>query len=95
MIFNGTNDDSRPYSGITGYMMSVDQTVSYWSNYNNTDSSPQTNIEGNIENYSYLNGNSSTTVELFKIVNGYHSWFNLSFNGNTTEELMWNFFSQN
>ena len=27
MIFNGTIDYSRPYNGIAGYMMSVDQTV--------------------------------------------------------------------
>ena len=93
MIFNGTNDYSRPYNGIAGYMMSVDQTVAYWSQYNNTDSSPQTNIVGDIENYTYLNGDNNTTVDLFKIVNGGHYWFNLSYNGNSIEELMWNFFS--
>ena len=93
MIFNGTNDYSRPYNGIAGYMMSVDQTVAYWSQYNNTDSSPQTNIVGDIENYTYLNGDNNTTIDLFKIVNGGHYWFNLSYNGNSIEELMWNFFS--
>lgn len=95
MIFNGTIDYSRPYNGIDGYMMSVDQTVAYWSQYNNTDSSPQTNIIGDIENYSYLNGDNNTIVDLFKIVNGDHYWFNLSYNGNSIEELMWNFFSSN
>ena len=95
MIFNGTNDFSRPYNGIAGYMMGVDQTVSYWSQYNNTDSSPQTNFEGQIENYTYLNGDNYTIVDLFKIVNGDHDWFNLSYNGNSMEELMWNFFSSN
>ena len=93
MIFNGTIDYSRPYNGIAGYMMSVDQTVAYWSQYNNTDSSPQTNIVGDIENYTYLNGDNNTTVDLFKIVNGGHYWFSLSYNGNSMEELMWNFFS--
>ena len=95
MIFNGTIDYSRPYNGIAGYMMSVDQTVAYWSQYNNTDSSPQTNIVGDIENYTYLNGDNNTTVDLFKIVNGDHYWFTLSYNGNSMEELMWNFFSSN
>ena len=95
MIFNGTIDYSRPYNGIDGYMMSVDQTVAYWSQYNNTDSSPQTNIVGDIENYTYLNGDNNTIVDLFKIVNGDHYWFNLSYNGNSMEELMWNFFSSN
>ena len=93
MIFNGTIDYSRPYNGIAGYMMSVDQTVAYWSQYNNTDSSPQTNIVGDIENYTYLNGDNNSTVDLFKIVNGGHYWFSLSYNGNSMEELMWNFFS--
>ena len=95
MIFNGTIDYSRPYNGIAGYMMSVDQTVAYWSQYNNTYSSPQTNIVGDIENYTYLNGDNNTTVDLFKIVNGDHYWFTLSYNGNSMEELMWNFFSSN
>ena len=95
MIFNGTIDYSRPYNGIDGYMMGVDQTVAYWSQYNNTDSSPQTNIVGDIENYTYLNGDNNTSVDLFKIVNGDHYWFNLSYNGNSMEELMWNFFSNN
>ena len=95
MIFNGTIDYSRPYNGIAGYMMSVDQTVAYWAQYNNTDSSPQTNIVGDIENYTYLNGDNNTTVDLFKIVNGDHYWFTLSYNGNSMEELMWNFFSSN
>ena len=95
MIFNGTIDYSRPYNGIAGYMMSVDQTVAYWSQYNNTDSSPQTNIVGDIENYTYLNGDNNTSVDLFKIVNGDHYWFSLSYNGNSMEELMWNFFSSN
>ena len=76
-------------------MMGVDQTVAYWSQYNNTDSSPQTNIVGDIENYTYLNGDNNTSVDLFKIVNGDHYWFSLSYNGNSMEELMWNFFSSN
>ena len=71
------------------------QTVAYWSQYNNTDSSPQTNIVGDIENYTYLNGDNDTSVDLFKIVNGDHYWLNLSYNGNSMEELMWNFFSSN
>lgn len=95
MIFNGTNDGSRPYNGIQGYMMSVDSTVAYWSQYNNTDSSPQTNVVGNIENYTYLNGDNNSTVDLFKLVNGDHVWFNLSYNGNSMEQLIWNFFSNN
>jgi poly(3-hydroxybutyrate) depolymerase len=95
MLFNGTIDYSRPYNGIDGYMMSVDQTVAYWTQYNNTDSSPQTNIVGDIENYTHLNGDNNTIVDLFKIVNGDHYWFNLTYNGNSMEELMWNFFSSN
>ncbi len=93
-IFNGTNDGSRPYTGISGWMMSVDQSISYWSSYNNTDSSPQTNIQGSIENYSYDNGDNNTEVELFKIVNGGHDWFNLNYNGLSLEEIMWSFFSE-
>ena len=93
-IFNGTIDGSRPYTGISGWMMSVDQSVAYWSNYNNTDSSPQTNVQGNVEHYTYENGDNNSEVELFKIVNGDHYWFNLNYNDLTLEEIMWDFFSK-
>jgi polyhydroxybutyrate depolymerase len=94
MVFNGTSDDSRPYNGIEGYMMPVDDTITYWVGYNNTDSNPQTGTEGSIEYFSYQNGDSNSAVELYKINNGGHDWFNLSYNGYAMEEIIWNFFSQ-
>lgn len=95
IIFNGTNDYARPYNGIDGWMMSVDETVAYWYQYNNTDASPVVTTIGDIENSSYVNGDSNTSVELFKIINGGHDWFSLNFNGENMEELMWDFFSNN
>jgi len=94
ILFNGTNDDSRPYDGIEGYMMSVDETVTYWSGYNNTDSNPNVTTVGNIENSSYRNGDSNSAVDLFKINGGGHDWFSLDFNGSNLEELIWYFLSQ-
>ena len=94
ILFNGTNDDSRPYDGIEGYMMSVDETVTYWSGYNNTDSNPNVTTVGNIENSSYQNGDSNSAVDLFKINGGGHDWFSLDFNGSDIEELIWYFLSQ-
>ena len=75
-------------------MMPVDETITYWTEYNNTDTDPQTGTEGSIEYFSYQNGDSNSAVELYKINNGGHDWFNLSYNGYAMEEIIWNFFSQ-
>ena len=74
--------------------MSVDETVTYWSGYNNTDSNPNVTTVGNIENSSYKNGDSNSAVDLFKINGGGHDWFSLDFNGSNLEELIWYFLSQ-
>ena len=54
----------------------------------------QTNVQGNVEHYTYENGYNNSEVELFKIVNGDHYWFNLNYNDLTLEEIMWDFFSK-
>ena len=97
MIIHGTSDNERPYSGIDDFSLSVDEEVQFWTDYNNTDTIPQiTNFnDGNpIEHFKYNNGTNGSLVELFKINNGYHIWFNFNYEGKTTNQLIWNFFSK-
>ena len=97
MIIHGTSDNERPYSGIDDFSLSVDEEIQFWIDYNNTDTIPQiTNFnDGNpIEHFKYNNGTNGSLVELFKINNGYHIWFNFNYEGKTTNELIWNFFSK-
>ena len=95
LITNGTNDGSRPYDGIEGYMMSVDSTISYWAGYNNADSTPEVITEGSVERYLYANGDNDTEAILLKVVNGGHDWFDMTLGGLSFEQIIWQFFSNN
>ena len=97
MIIHGTSDNERPYSGIDDFSLSVDEEIQFWTDYNNTDTIPHiTNFnDGNpIEHFKYNNGTNGSLVELFKINNGYHIWFNFNYEGKTSNQLIWNFFSK-
>ena len=97
MIIHGTSDESRPYSGINDYLLSVDEEIQFWTDFNDTDSIPQINNfnDGNsIEHFKYDNGTNGSSVELYKINNGYHVWFDFLQNGKNTNQLIWNFFSK-
>ena len=97
MIIHGTSDDARPYLGIDDFLLSVDEEIQFWTDFNNTDSIPQITSfnDGNlIEHFKYSNGTNGSLVELYKINNGYHTWFNFSYEGKNTNQLIWNFFSK-
>ena len=97
IIIHGTNDEILPYDGGSGYN-SIQSSINYWTNFNNTDSLPITNnlTSGvfTIEHYIYPNGDNSTSVELYKVINGNHIWFDLDINGNNTAKLVWDFVSK-
>ena len=95
IVFHGTADNDRPYDGIDGYLLSVDEAINYWTGYNNTDTTPETNTIGNVDYYSYQNGDNNSIVELYKVNGGGHEWFGIRINGLEMEEIMWNFFSHN
>ena len=97
MIIHGTSDNERPYSGIDDFSLSVDEEIQFWTDYNNTDTIPHiTNFNDGdpIEHFEYNNGTNGSLVELFKINNGYHIWFNFNYEGKTSNQLIWNFFSK-
>lgn len=90
---HGTSDDVLPYNGGSDYT-SVQSTIDYWVNFNNTSTTAVLETEGNIERYVYANGDSSVSVEHYKYIGGGHVWFNNTYQGANASQLVWDFFSQ-
>ena len=89
---HGTNDYVIPYNG-NEYYSSAQDVISYWVNFNKSDTLPTITEDNNIEHYIYKDGNRGVNVEHYKYKNGSHIWFNSTFNGKNTGALIWEFFS--
>ena len=94
---HGTDDLDLPYNGNNNYN-SVQNTLDYWINFNNTNKEPIVNFDNSgeieIEHYVYDNGNNSVSVEHYKYIGGYHIWFMSTFQGQNASELVWDFLSR-
>ena len=94
---HGTSDGVLPYNG-NSYYSSAQSTLDYWINFNNTTTSPTVNIDNSggmtIEHYVYDQGDSLVSVEHYKYIGGEHVWFNSTFQGQNTSELVWSFVSR-
>ncbi len=94
---HGTSDGVLPYNGSSDYS-SVQSTLNHWINFNNTISSPTITTDNSggmtIEHYIYDQGDSLVSVEHFKYIGGDHVWFNATFQGKSTTQLVWDFVSQ-
>ena len=94
---HGTSDDVVSYNGSTDWN-SVQNTLDYWINFNNTTTTPTVNSENSggisIEHYSYDQGENAVSVEHYKYIGGEHVWFNETYQGQSTSELIWNFMSR-
>jgi polyhydroxybutyrate depolymerase len=81
MQISGTADATVPYTGNTN-SVPIDSVVKYWVRYNqcnatpNFSNVPNTNITDGCtaEHYIYPNGLSNSSVELYKIIGGGHTW---------------------
>lgn len=81
MQISGTADGTVPYAG-TSSSMPIDSVVKYWVRYNqcnatpNFSNVPNTNTTDGCtaEHYIYPNGLSNSSVELYKIIGGGHTW---------------------
>ena len=95
MSIHGTQDSYFLYQG--GYYLSMDAVTNYWTSYNQTQTTQPTETvtyDGLIiEKFSHTQGNNGSKVDHYKINGGYHIWFDLDFNGDSTEDLIWNFVS--
>ncbi|MDE3000376.1 MAG: hypothetical protein OXU79_14975 [Gemmatimonadota bacterium] len=94
---HGTSDAVVPYAGTVG-LKSIDDVLDYWTDFNNAGATPTVNriTDGatTIERHSYTDGNKDTSVEHYKVVNGGHAWFDISYEGDNTSALIWNFVSR-
>lgn len=107
MQIHGTNDPTVPYIG-SSTSMPIDSVVKYWVTKNNCNpvatfsNVPNTSSTDGCtaEHYRYLNGTSGSSVELYKIIGGTHTWPGFPFGGlgtnldiNASKEI-WRFFNK-
>ena len=94
---HGTYDSVLPYNG-SGYWSSVQSTLDYWINFNNTIITPTISNDNSgeisIEHYIYDQGDSSVSVEHYKFIKGDHVWFSATYQGQAPSELVWSFLSR-
>src|SRR5690606_9546843 len=107
MQIHGTSDGTAPYVGGGGFVP-VETLVDHWVDHNNCSPTPAvTNVPDiapndgcTVEHYVYSGGTSGSTVELFKVLGGGHTWPGASFNtGVTNQDIkasveIWRFFSR-
>lgn len=107
MQIHGTNDATVPYVG-SSTSMPIDTIVKYWVTKNNCNATatfsnvPNTSlVDGcTAEHYIYSGGTGGSSVELYKIINGGHTWPGFPFGGvgtnldiNASKEI-WRFFNK-
>ncbi len=107
MQVHGTSDPTVPYAGAST-MMPIDSVIKYWVTKNNCNPTPTFSNVPNTsvtdgctaEHYQYSGGTNGSTVELYKIIGGYHTWPGFPFGGlgtnldiNASKEI-WRFFNK-
>ena len=82
-----------PYEGGPGYPSS-DEVLSFWVDFNATNSEPTLTSDGDVERTLYEGGQSGSEVARYKVDGGDHVWFDLDFQGANTGQLIWDFVSR-
>jgi polyhydroxybutyrate depolymerase len=94
---HGTSDYVIPYEGGDDYS-AAQSTLDYWTDFNNTSTNPTVSSDNSgvipIEHYVYGQGDNAVSVEHYKYIGGDHVWFNATYQGQNTAELIWNFVSK-
>ena len=97
-IVNGTEDFARPYAGLPGWFLPVDDAASFWAAHNETDQRPETqefqSSGVTIERSIWTGGINDASVAKYKVIGGGHDWFDLSIEGFDLNSLIWNFVSE-
>ena len=110
MQIHGTADPTVLYNGNSWGIESIDDVISYWVDFNQCETNPIFNNIPDInlidlctaEHYVYGNGESGSSVELYKIINGGHTWPGAAIplvGNNTNQDLnasekIWEFFNK-
>ena len=93
--FHGTEDDALPYAG-NGDFQSVADVISFWVNHNQIPSTEPTTTslnEGWVTLDSYTGGAEDSAVRLYTIREGGHVWFEDDIEGESPNEILWQFLS--
>jgi polyhydroxybutyrate depolymerase len=99
---HGTADDIVPYEGQSD-MIAIEDALSYWVEYNQTDSVAtmtliddiDTDDGSTVEKYIYGNGNNGAKVVHYKVLNGGHDWFGAFGNMDIqSSQIVWDFLSE-
>ncbi len=106
MQIHGTADATVPYNGSAA-MVPVEALMAHWASVNNCDPVPTITPVPDIvttdgctaEHHVYGNGDAGTTVELFKVLGGAHTWPGAFPIGVTNQDIdasveIWRFFSR-
>lgn len=107
MEIHGTADPIVPYSA-SSFTESISDIMDFWVSYNNCDTDATTTDVADIDNTDgctaehsiWTNGDNGVAVELYKIIDGEHSWPGAFFpNGITNQDIdasekIWEFFNQ-
>ena len=96
---HGSDDDTIPYNGSRGGFTPIQDVVDYWVNFNKTSINPEyyefNDNQNIIEEYTYNQGKSNTSVKHIKIIGGGHkNLFEINFEGNAIAKIIWEFFSK-
>jgi polyhydroxybutyrate depolymerase len=113
MQIHGDIDAVVSYTGVGGIIscLHVDTLIKNWVTYNNCNTTPSltslpdinTTDNSTVQHFVYTGGTNGSTVELYKIIGGGHTWpgspFPVPSNGNTNLDFsaskeIWRFFSQ-
>lgn len=107
MQVHGTADGTVPYNG-SAIVVATEETVDFWVGQNNCNATPTITPVPNVnttdgstaENFLYTDCDGNTTVELYKITGGGHTWPGADLViGSTNQDFdaseeIWRFFSQ-
>lgn len=80
--FHGTADNIVPYNGTSPFIPPVENTIDWWVNHNNCNTSPivtqmpdlDPNDNSTVEKYYYENGENDSEVTFYKVIDGGHTW---------------------
>ena len=96
-VFNGTQDFIRPYNGYEGFLLPVEEAVSFWVGHNNISMPPATDSFSTrgltVERSVYSGGEGGASVALYKVIGGDHVWFDIEIEGADLNTIIWQFLS--
>ncbi|MEY2996985.1 MAG: hypothetical protein RIQ82_364 [Bacteroidota bacterium] len=98
IIFHGTNDEVLPYQGNSEWS-SIPYAVNYWAEFNElgqTPSQTQTFSSGTrlVEYETYGPGLNEVSLDLYRVIQGEHYWFDQGTLGFSLNQTLWDFFDR-